>query len=668
MALPAALLAVLDLVVTFWGGANIAAFGVSTVSYVSAAFGLTVTLLMVHLGAALGAIALAGRLWSRTIWPWLILAALFGLSWQATIMQGDGIRSHEYFGAIRVAGAIVAPLGLAGFVWLVGFFERIDRERRGMLAAAVASVGTALHFVVLTDYRPFHGHLALFVVACAGWALLPILRTKVARRSGLVMIVVALIATGLGWVERDKVQPHVQLLSHTTASVLKALPLARPFRVEAEPLVAGRAELDDEQLERGRDSFAPKHDALSSPDAYGQNVLLIVIESVRTDYWAEPDLTPKFHRWKERGLYFPRAIAQYPATPLAYGAMFASQPPSVLAQSPFWRNDRLFDDVRPKFDELILTRPQNEWFDHNAITDFFIPSDIAPYGHKDGEDGLEYARGRLEEFDDDDSFFGWVHLYEPHAPYVVRPEFIDGDGNRAAYRSEIAWVDDRLGEFMEWFYDSPYAEDTLVIVIGDHGEAMGDEVFGERFWGHHIHVHEAVNRVPLFVSGPGLPEGAEEGEVQVSQMDVMPTIFDFVGLDIPPESLAQGSSLYSVIDRRPARPIVTEAFSIRGTKFFNFIGRTADGDPEEIAREFHKISTEGSRYSPKIALQYGPHKLVYDRMLRHYWLYDTRSDPAEQHDLSEERPELLETMKVRLDEWALAQSWAIEQLNGRLVD
>ncbi|MFW6053527.1 MAG: sulfatase-like hydrolase/transferase, partial [Persicimonas sp.] len=408
--------------------------------------------------------------------------------------------------------------------------------------------------------------------------------------------------------------------------------------------------------------------ATGSQRVYGENVLLIVLESTRADYWAEPELAPNFHRWKERGLYFPRAVAQYPATPLAYGAMFASQPPTVLAQSPYWSDNRLFDYARPKFDDLILTRPKNRWFDHNAITDFFMPSDIAPYGHKDGQDGLEYARGRLEMLDDDESFFGWVHLYEPHAPYDARPDFAHGGGKRAAYRSEIAWLDDRLGSFMDWFYDSRWAEDTMVIVVGDHGEGMGDEVFGEPFWGHHVHVHEVVNRVPLFVSGPSLPEGAEEDEVQVSQLDVMPTIFDFVGLDMPRQSLAQGSSVYGLIDERPTRPIVTEAFSIRGTKFFNFVERAAGGDRDEIAEAFHKISTEGSRYAPKIALQYGPHKLVYDRMLRRYWLYDTERDPMEKNDLSEERPELLETMKARLDDWALAQNWAIDQLNERLVD
>ena len=99
----------------------------------------------------------------------------------------------------------------------------------------------------------------------------------------------------------------------------------------------------------------------------GQNVLLIVLESTRADAWQNERLTPKFHQWKRHGVYFPRAVANYPATPLAYGAIFTSQPPAVLAQTHAWANPRLFDIAHDKFDHFFLSQPNINWFDHTAI-------------------------------------------------------------------------------------------------------------------------------------------------------------------------------------------------------------------------------------------------------------------------------------------------------------
>lgn len=141
----------------------------------------------------------------------------------------------------------------------------------------------------------------------------------------------------------------------------------------------------------------------------GQNVLLIVLESTRADAWLNEQLTPKFHRWKRRGVYFPRAVANYPATPLAYGAIFTSQPPAVLAQTPHWANLRLFDTAHDKFDSFFLSQPNIDWFNHTAITQFFIPDNVEPHRHNDAEEGLNYMREAIEEAGTQ-HFLGWVHL------------------------------------------------------------------------------------------------------------------------------------------------------------------------------------------------------------------------------------------------------------------
>ncbi len=90
-------------------------------------------------------------------------------------------------------------------------------------------------------------------------------------------------------------------------------------------------------------------------------------------------------------------------------------------------------------------------------------------------------------------WFGWVHVFDPHAPYQPPEEFArryPGD----PYAGEIAWTDYALGPLFDRLASLP--RKTLVIVTADHGESLGDH--GELT--HGIFAYESTLRVPLIVS------------------------------------------------------------------------------------------------------------------------------------------------------------------------
>ncbi|MGM0559109.1 MAG: sulfatase-like hydrolase/transferase, partial [Myxococcota bacterium] len=391
-------------------------------------------------------------------------------------------------------------------------------------------------------------------------------------------------------------------------------------------------------------------------------ILFVVLESTRADTWHTPDITPGFHDWKSNGVYFPRAVAQYPATPLAYGAMFTSQPPRVLAESPYWSVEPPFAPVAATFDRLIATRPDVSWFDTNAIRDFVLPDDIEANRHRDASEGLEYARRQLEEAPDR-SFFAWIHLYEPHQPWEPREGYLEGEGQAAAYRSEVAHMDDALTKFMTWFHRQPFADDTLVVVISDHGEGLGEVIQGAPYWGHHVYVRNVVSQIPLYASGPGLPKDAVEDRLGAQQMDLLPTFYDFVGVRPSHGLFMQGTSLYRLLETPRERPLVTQAFSFRGHAFFDFVDRAKHMHPEDMRRAFDKTTITSSRYAPKTAIQYGRYKLIRDEWLQRDRLYDIREDPGEAHDLSGSHPDVLGQMRGRFADWELRQRAVIQRLN-----
>src|SRR4029077_21124697 len=71
----------------------------------------------------------------------------------------------------------------------------------------------------------------------------------------------------------------------------------------------------------------------------------------------------------------------------------------------------------------------------------------------------------------DRRWFAWVHLYEPHAPYRPPPPF-DREYAAQPYFGEVAAVDRALTPLLEVVRGS--SRPTLVVLTGDHGEALGD--------------------------------------------------------------------------------------------------------------------------------------------------------------------------------------------------
>jgi arylsulfatase A-like enzyme len=112
-------------------------------------------------------------------------------------------------------------------------------------------------------------------------------------------------------------------------------------------------------------------------------------------------------------------------------------------------------------------------------------------------------------------YFAWVHLYDAHFPYTPPPPYQGYDG-------EIAFVDAQVQRLLDVVGD-----DTIVVVAGDHGEALGEH--GELT--HGLLLYEPTLRVPLIVSGGGLKPRVVR--TPVSLADVAPTIAALANLAMP---------------------------------------------------------------------------------------------------------------------------------------
>ncbi|MGH2561547.1 MAG: sulfatase family protein [Thermomicrobiales bacterium] len=126
----------------------------------------------------------------------------------------------------------------------------------------------------------------------------------------------------------------------------------------------------------------------------------------------------------------------------------------------------------------------------------------------------------------------------------MQPDDFDGAGGRKAqalYYAMIEQVDEQFGRILDALDRTGQRENTVIIFMSDHGEALGDHGLahkGCRFF-------DGLTRVPLIWSWPGHFAAGLRSDALVGLLDVAPTLLELAGLPIPDRM--QGRSLLPIL-------------------------------------------------------------------------------------------------------------------------
>ncbi len=155
-------------------------------------------------------------------------------------------------------------------------------------------------------------------------------------------------------------------------------------------------------------------------------------------------------------------------------------------------------------------------------------------------------------------FFAWVHLYDAHSPYEppepFRSEF-RARGLAGLYDGEIAFADQQIGRLLAWLRQSELDSKTIVVVAGDHGEALGSHGEGT----HGYYIYDYAVHVPLIVAAPVERLRGVRVESQISLVDVLPTVLALAR--VPPPAKLHGRSLVPLMFGRADDQADTYAYS-----------------------------------------------------------------------------------------------------------
>jgi arylsulfatase A-like enzyme len=361
------------------------------------------------------------------------------------------------------------------------------------------------------------------------------------------------------------------------------------------------------------------------------NLILVTLDTTRADhlgcYGHKDALTPTLDKLARGGVLFERAYTSAPFTLPAHASILTGLYPY---QHGLFNNgmSRLNDSLPTLAETLAKAGYATGAFVGSFVlnTQFGLNRGFAIYDDTmapKGADSHGYPQRGADQVVDvglawldghaADPFFCWMHFYDPHFDYLDHAEVFGDRFREHPYDGEIAFVDRQLRRVVEFVETRKLAANTLIVVVGDHGEGLGDHL--ERWHGNML--YNSTLHVPLIISLPSHGSRGLRVSTPISIVDVGATVLDCLGVKL--SAGFGGRSLKPALSGNsiPAG----ECYSASDAVYV-----------EEGWSPLRSLRTEDWKYIQTTRPE----------------LYDMKNDPGETTNLIAERPELAEEMDQRL--------------------
>lgn len=342
-----------------------------------------------------------------------------------------------------------------------------------------------------------------------------------------------------------------------------------------------------------------------------RSLLVITIDTLRPDH-VTAAVAPALTRLAAEAVVFDNAISVGPLTLPGHASLLTGQFPPQHGV----RDNHLYalDPAIPTYTSLLKSR--------GYATAAFVSAVVLDrrYGLAPGFDTYDDAvagdtpeRGAVATLGaamswldrrtaTDTPFFVWVHLFEPHAPYLT-----------GTYAGEVSAADRELGGFFETLRTRGLWDDLVVSVTSDHGESLGEH--GEDTHGYFV--YDSTIRIPWILKAPALAAGRFVPQVRL--VDVLPTMIalaETAPADTPGLTAVEGRDLSG---------------DIRGAR-----------DPGLTAYAETLLPLHQFNWSELAAIRTPDLKFIEAPDPE---LYRLRDDPAETHNIVALEPALAERMR-----------------------
>lgn len=212
---------------------------------------------------------------------------------------------------------------------------------------------------------------------------------------------------------------------------------------------------------------------------------------------------------------------------LSWGAFDAPDSLTFDARTVEWVSDKInMKHEKPFFLACGIFRPHIPWFNPKTYFDMHPLAEIKLPNILKNDLNDVPLRGKNIAFST--SNFTKLGDLENDQNNAEHENFKkNGQWNEAvqAYLASVSYADAQFGKLLDALDNSPYADNTIIVLWSDHGWHLGEKEHWRKatLW-------EEVTRVPLIISGPRIPKGVE-CKTAVSLIDIFPSLIDLCNLD-----------------------------------------------------------------------------------------------------------------------------------------
>ncbi len=396
------------------------------------------------------------------------------------------------------------------------------------------------------------------------------------------------------------------------------------------------------------------------------NVLWVMIDTVRADRLGVAgykrdgkSLTPVLDKLAGEAVWFTHAYAQAPNTPRSVPSFWTSRYPSQVKLDPSVDPNypTVLDDNVTLFEALQPAGLRTV----GVTSHFFFCDGVRRKGECDGfkkpkksnigqgaddwtNDGVLDVEGsnhdiaapriipraikKLEDLGKSKQRFAmFVHLFDPHSTYMEHEGFpansLKGTpGLMFKYDYEVAFDDQWIGKLIDALAANGLADNTMIVVMADHGEAFAVHTFaGEQMFFHGQTLYDELLHVPVLIKVPGVAPRKVDDVVQL--IDLAPTVVDVLGIAKPAPWVGRSLVPAMLGQALPPQPSYAELLSA----------------PSWPHKAKSMISGDGKWH------------LFFRQEDKRYELYDLTKDPAEKTDVFTATPDVGNAMVKQLNDW-----------------
>ncbi len=368
------------------------------------------------------------------------------------------------------------------------------------------------------------------------------------------------------------------------------------------------------------------------------NVILLTLDTTRADHLAcygyTNVKTPHLDSLAQRGVLFEQAATTSPLTLPAHCSILTGMYPTYHGVRI--NGNTALNEEQTTIAEILSAQGyrcgafigafvlDGRWGLKQGFEDYDDQFDLKKYKHLDlgavqrpGNEVMDSALNWLEKHKSS-PFFAWIHLYDPHTPYAPPEPYLSEYKPRGLvglYDGEIAFMDEQIGRCLDWLEQNGLNKNTVLILVGDHGEGLGNHGEGT----HGYFIYDYAVHVPLIIVAPF--EGLRGVRIasQVRTVDILPTLMETAAVSTAIET--QGHSLLPMMFH-PGKKRDGFAYAESMSPNLQF-GWSS----------LHSLRTTKYKYidAPKAEL------------------YDLTQDPGEETNLLPEHPEVIRKLKAELD-------------------